>query len=197
MEPKPQRPNYCALLVGQKATGKSTLGNELAEQYAARTGKRSLIIDVNGSPAYAKHPLLTAKHVIGWKEKATLRVARYYDPDHDTMFETVANFRNGLVIYEDCTKYIGANPGGLVKQVLVDHRMWNQDVIFTFHALKFVPPFFWSMVKYVMLKKTQDTPKRIARLEDHVNNLSGHMAAWEAVMKHESQYHHEEVDLLT
>lgn len=147
------------ILVGQKATGKSTELERIARDYS-KSGKKALILDVNGSPAYAKVPAIqTADEFRKWcTGKSDIGpLAKYYDPDHVVMFEfLIKYFRNGLVVFEDCTKYIDATPSREIKTFLVDHRMWNVDLLFTFHAVSMVPPFFWKMTSYVILKRTTE-----------------------------------------
>jgi len=190
-----KRLHVTALMVGRKGTGKSTELAKIARDYARNNPKkRVLIIDVNGSPAYNDFPLLTPEQLQGWKESASLRIAKFYHSDHDVLFEMVSKFRNGMVVFEDCTKYIGSNPTGAVKMYLVDHRMWQVDLIFTFHSLHRVPKFFWEMTAYIVLKKTQDTEIRNQR--GKIPNFQEVEKAWIEVMKSKNDYIHKTVPTL-
>lgn len=146
-------------MVGRRATGKSTYLKESAEGFAKRTGKRALIIDVNNSPAYSHLPLLSESEFLAWRGNSSIRVARFYLPKQmNRMLNLIEErFVNGLLILEDCTKYISANPPEQIKSLLVDNRMKNVDLFFTFHALYQVPPFFWTLTDILILKKTQET----------------------------------------
>ena len=182
-----------SLLVGRKHTGKSTEANRIAKQYAAKhPSKKVLIIDVNGSPAYREHgPPIDRPMFRRWKSG----VVRFYESDHAEMFAfIIANFRNGLIIFEDCTKYIDANPSKQIKTFLVDHRMWEADLLFTFHSLKRVPNFFWEMTSAVVLKKTQEEEKEW--LKKPIPNKTDLLAAWRRVQAHKSEYHQETVQTL-
>lgn len=140
-----------SLVVGQKGTGKSTYTNKLARAYPA--DKKVLIFDVNGSPAYKDIMLIEPKDV----KRLTRGVVRLLGTPTDETLDIVAkDFRGGLIIYEDCTKYISGNVPPLIKTFLVDHRMYQCDLVFTFHSLKRVPPFFWEMVSYITLFKTSE-----------------------------------------
>jgi len=66
------------------------------------------------------------------------------------------NVHDGLVVLEDCTGYIPPNPSYDVRQFMVDRRMHNLDLIFTFHALGFIPPFFRRFLTHIILFKTGD-----------------------------------------
>jgi hypothetical protein len=192
------RPNESGIIIGRKATGKSTRANALAKQYVERNpSKRALIIDVNGAPAYAAHPRLrTSQELKRWRADADTRIMCYYESDHVTLMQAVAqHFRNGLVIFEDCTKYINSNPSVEVKALLVDHRMWNCDMLYTFHSFNRVPIFFWEMTAYIMLLKTQDdinTPRN----RRVIPNFKEVAAAHKRVMANKDAFYCEVVDTL-
>lgn len=182
-----ERHNISTVIIGRKATGKSTYSCNLAKEFVkANPTKRFLIVDVNGSPAYNEFPLLTESQLRGWKADAKLRVAKYYDPDHARMFEAIQHFRNGAILFEDCTKYILPNPSSEIRMYLTDHRMWNVDLFFTFHSLNRVPPFFWEMTAWVVLKKTQDTD--IQRFRHRIPNFKDIEKAWNQVMASKDPY---------
>lgn len=154
------RGNISSVIIGRRRTGKSTLLNKLAEKYASGTGKKALVLDVNGAPAYKHHQLLTKKNFALWCNGNYNGVKRFYLSDNDEMMAMVIeHFRNGAVFLEDCTKYIDKNPNKLVKTFLSDCRMWNADLFFTFHSLVIVPVFFWTMTNKVFVLRTNDILK--------------------------------------
>lgn len=140
-----------SIIVGRKFTGKSTLLAKIASSYP-KTNK-VLIIDVNGSPAYNKYKSINLNQV---KLLRTGVVKLIGTPDDEALKTIAKDFRGGLVIFEDCTKYITGNVKPEIRTFLVDHRMWQCDLIFTFHSLKMIPPFFWQMISYITLLKTQE-----------------------------------------
>lgn len=186
------RGHFASLIVGRKRTGKSTYANEIAEKYARKhPGKKVLIIDVNGSPAYQKHQQIDRALFVRW----TKGIKRFYEPDHAAMFAfIIEHFRNGLIIFEDCTKYIDPHPSKQIKQFLVDHRMWDADLVFTFHSLLRVPRFFWEMTAAIVLKKTQEEEKEL--LKRPIPNKTAVLAAWRRVQAARSEYAHETVETL-
>lgn len=143
--------NVSIALVGRKGTGKSTELAKLARAYPP--DKKVLILDVNGSPAYNGFQQIELRQV----RLLTKGVVKLMGtPTPETLQVISENFKGGLVVFEDCTKYIEGNVHPVIKTFLVDHRMNQCDLIFTFHALKRVPPFFWEMLTYVQLFKTQE-----------------------------------------
>lgn len=193
------RLNATEIIVGRKGTGKSTYANKRACSYPK--DKLVLIIDVNGSPAYAKHTQIDDNILLSgrWKNG----IVRYYNPDHDLMFNNIMAYCNThkpkkkgiLIIYEDCTKYIDANPGKQVKSFLVDHRMWNADLIFTFHSFKRIPPFFFEMCSHITILKTQENFDT-SRNQNTIPNYDALLAARNAVMSDPNPYTYITVETL-
>lgn len=192
------RPNEAIIIVGRKHTGKSTLTNKMVVNFGRKNPeKRVLIINVNASPAYERHPEITYPGMKLWKKG----VYQFYDSDHKAMFDYLfkvfdprARKFNGMFVFEDCTKYIDPYPDKQIKSFLVDHRMWNADMLFTFHSLGSVPPFFWKMTSRVILLKTQDVIDN--SFAKRIPNWKEVSAAHERVMAHPSNYHHEVVSTL-
>ncbi len=172
------RINKSTVLIGRKGVGKSTYLERQASVFAKKTGKKALIIDVNGSPAYAKHQELNERQFVEWCRGNYGGVKRFYLSEHNKMWNMIAKyFRSGLIVFEDCTKYIDPNPTKVIKKLLVDHRMWDADMIFTFHALDFVPPFFRKMVSHLIVFKTNDN------IDNRDTELSKKWPNWMAVKK--------------
>ncbi|MGB4987979.1 MAG: ATP-binding protein [Pyrinomonadaceae bacterium] len=193
------RANEAMIIVGRKHTGKSTLANKLAEGFA-RPKKRVLIINVNQSPAYSKHKLITYDKMKRWRSGG---IYQFYDRDNDAMFDFLINWFdpvkrkfNGLIVFEDCTKYIGSNPNKQILSFLVDHRMWNADLLFTFHSLAMVPPFFWRMTTRLILLKTQDimTKANERGFENRIPNWKEVKPAYDRVAANPDPYAHEVID---
>ena len=174
-------------ITGRKHTGKSTLAEKIAR--SMKLGK-VVIIDPNNSPAYAKHPFVSFKKLCSLKSG----IVRYYETDTNLMFanlmEMLSKKRfNGLIVFEDATKYIDAKPTQIQKAVLVDHRMWNSSLIFTFHAIEFVPRFFWKMLTHVVILKTQDMmQENYTTYAKRIPNFRAIYAAWNKVMKSNNEF---------
>lgn len=151
------------IMVARKASGKSTYLNNLAEDYVkANNQKKALIIDVNFSPAYDKHINLSPRNFEKWCNDINFwryrRVKRFYMQEHKEMFKLMAdNYRNGLIVFEDCTKYIRSNIDLEMLKFITDHRMMQCDLVFTFHSIQRVPKQFWEMATHVIIGKTQES----------------------------------------
>ena len=189
------------MIVGRKHTGKSTLANKIAKGYA-RPGRKVLIINVNGSPAYKEHEKIDYDRLKRWRSGG---IYQFYDRDHERMFDFLMQHYDpdrrkfgGLIVFEDCTKYIDANPNKKIKSFLVDHRMWDADMLFTFHYLNAVPMFFWKMTTRLIVLKTQDimTPANVREFGNRIPNWKDAHPAFERVMQSQDPYAHEVVDTL-
>ena len=178
--------NYAALIVGAKGTGKSTKLCKIARAYAkANPDKKALIIDVNGSPAY------DGVKEIKIDELRLLRsglVKIVGTPTDGELAEIAKIYVDGLVVFEDCTKYIYGNPQPVIRGFLTDHRMRSCDLIFTFHSLKRVPPFFWEMCAYVTVLKTQETFAK-SQNENRVPNYPAVADAFKKVQISKDRYY--------
>ncbi|RFZ84775.1 hypothetical protein DYU05_03985 [Mucilaginibacter terrenus] len=178
------------IVVGRKGTGKSTKLAKIASAYPADS--KVLIIDVNGSPAYNQFKEITINQV-KLLRKGVVRLLG--TPSTETLLIIARDFRDGLVIFEDCTKYIEGNVRPEIKTFLVDHRMFRVDLIFTFHSLKRVPPFFWEMISYVTLLKTQETFSQ-GMYRNRVPNYEKVLAAFNKVNAHPDNYYSITVETL-
>jgi hypothetical protein len=182
--------HYSAIVVGRKGVGKSTYLNKVACNYPRH--KKVLIIDVNGSPAYNAHKQIEVKQI---KLVRSGVVKLLGTPSLETLKTIADYFRDGLVIFEDCTKYIEGNVHPSIKTFLVDHRMFNCDLIFTFHSLKRVPPFFWEMISYCTLFKTAETFES-ARNKNVIPNYENILAAFKRINKNKDQRYNETIETL-
>lgn len=155
---KDTRRNLFMLLVGRKFTGKTTAAQELA----AGSGKRVVILDTDDHPAYEGVPVLTLEELATWKGK----IARVIiDADGADEFFTVMNRHqsNCFVICEDASKYIDPNVQRAVRAFIIDHRKRNFDVVFMFHFLADVPPYICKQFDKLLLFKTGDSTDRQAK----------------------------------
>ncbi|MFD2581510.1 hypothetical protein ACFSR6_03350 [Pedobacter vanadiisoli] len=155
--------HYSAIVVGRKGVGKSTYMAKTASQYPS--GSKVLIIDVNGSPAYNSFKTIEPKQVKLFRSGHAKLLGT---PTDETLEIIARDFRDGLIVFEDATKYISGNVRPSIKRFLVDHRMFQVDLIFAFHSLKFVPPFFWSMISYCTIFKTAEVFNK--KYQDRIPN---------------------------
>jgi hypothetical protein len=183
--------HHASIIVGRKGTGKSTELARIAKAYATG-GRKVLAIDVNGSAAYSSYELIEVSQLKRFKSG----IARLMGTPSKDLIVIARDFKNGLLLFEDCTKYISGTPSPEIKTFLVDHRMNKTDIIFTFHSLKRIPPFFWEMISYITLLKTQEIFENSAN-RSRIPNYENILEAYKKVQANKDPYAKITVETLT
>lgn len=188
------RPCFSMIHIGRKHTGKSTHTARRVREYArAYPNRKVLIIDINGSPAYSEWPWIDYHEFANWKKG----VRRFWDRDTSKMLEFLLTRMpgtvhypcdTGLIVWEDCTAYIGFNPPSEIRQFLVSHRMMDLDMIYTFHSVNQVPRFYWQMTGIITLQKTQEELQLKDLKRKVIPNYAAIYEAWTSVMADTDPY---------
>lgn len=175
------------LIIGGKGQGKSTFLRDAVDIYLdkfstryEKVQPRVFIHDMSGSRAFSdimtveqacqqlrikiEHPLdiLAAKDRNGqpiWKSGALRYMCRgIRNIEH--MYTYIAeHFKNGLLILDEWTTYVRANPPDWQIDIINNHRNWGVEVFFVCHQLMKVPLFFSrsDMLAKIILFKTGET----------------------------------------
>lgn len=156
---------YIILVIGMTGQGKSRLVREKLLQ----GGKPCLVFDINNEYG-GKFPLSLPTDV-------RLPRSRYAsaDMDMDTFLEVVRIKRGTNVVFEEATGFLQGNVGQKLNKLMINKRHTENNYIFLFHALHFVPPAVLLMTNYIFLFKTNDDEadikKRHARLLPHFQKV--------------------------
>lgn len=190
------RQNESHAIIGAKGTGKSTFTRDLINASYNASNQRILIVSQTDPGAYADLPRIdTLSKLATWKGNG---IVKFYSNEGAAKMMaglvTLAQkgvLKNGLIVFEDCTNYITANPHESIKNFLVNHRMYNLDLIYTTHSLKFIPKFFWKLLASVTVFKTLDTFTSYKEVEAReVPNAMAVFSAWQKVKLNHSQFFH-------
>jgi len=182
-------------IIGRKHTGKSTFAHSFFKGYNLKQDK-VLIITETDPGAYSKIKRIdNIEKLKAWK----CGVLKYYDFDAENDFKMLIDvyklaadnrLSDGLIIFEDCTNYIDANPHRVVKKFIVNHRMYHLDLIFTTHSLAFLPKFCRRMVSTITIFKTLDTFSKGEDLRSlHYPNAQNIYRAWVEVMNSPDEHY--------
>lgn len=174
------RSNAVVVFVGRPLTGKTYFINQLLDQEQ----KKVLIYDLNNEPKYRHFPKMTVDKIPYWKSGKY----RVFTPDADELLEAIQkDVRNATIVLEDATSYITANTTRILRKILVSRRHWNLDIFLTFHSLNLVPPVVFELCNYVVVKKTHDSEKKLAKI-DKIPNPEQLLKAWQKVMKDKNEF---------
>jgi ABC-type phosphate/phosphonate transport system ATPase subunit len=180
-------------ICGRKHTGKSTF----ARNMLLKLNHKVVIVDPNGSPAYNQIQKIEVSKLRTLKSG----IVKIYTPNPKQLFEELWDIMhdkngdpirwNGTILFDDATKYIDSKPSEKVKSILVDHRMYSLNLLFTFHAISFIPPFFWKMLTNIVLLKTQDLMEENYReYSKKIPNFTEIYSEWMEVMASKDPYAH-------
>lgn len=184
------RINYVNGLLGRRGVGKTTyLKNGIDTYLAADPYKKVLIVDTVDHPSYQDIPLIDLELLKRWKRPAVYRI---YGRNTEEIIDTINdNFKNGLLIFEDASKYIPKKLEDRDKALVYDSKQKNADVLFCFHGFKATSPDLFTMLdNWVVFKCDHpSTRKSVMTYYDEMLEL------WERVMKHESRYYNETINI--
>lgn len=170
------------IVIGTNGVGKTTLVENLV-----KAEKRNvLIVDPDGGEkAWYRYPEIEVEQI----EYMTNHKCRFIAPEKEDI-EYFKNFRNGLMVLDDCNHYFRPNLQFGMKQILVRRRQMNVDIIAVAHSLTEVPVKFWSFATHLILFKTGPLRKS-ANIPMFIKE-EGHI---DEVNKHPNRHHHKVIKL--
>lgn len=140
------------LVVGKRASGKSTQAFQLAE----KSGKKIIVVSSDGQDFFNHYTKITVEQI---KSCTAANIFIKIRDDEETGLiadELNKHQANAFIIFEDAQKYVSENlPKGL-QRLIINHRHRNFDLLFMYHTLKFVPPKIASNYNVLVLGHTAD-----------------------------------------
>jgi ABC-type sugar transport system ATPase subunit len=145
------RETKLTIILGYNGTGKTTITkkivlNELKHQ------RRALII----TPDDIEWPQIEYVH-----PKFPHRIRDYVGARkiiyQDGLLPIIAdNFRNGLLVFDDCRAYFKASLDSDLHELLIRRRQKMYDIIAVGHGFTEVPPKFFTFASEIILFRTKD-----------------------------------------
>lgn len=162
------------VVLGYNGTGKTTLVKKLIINELKKPNSHTLIItpdDIEFMSIESVHPRFP-------KRIRTYTGARkmIYSPG---LLPLVAdNFRNGLLVFDDCRAYLGSTTEQDLHNLLIRRRQKMIDIIAVGHGFTEVPPKFFTFCSDIILFRTID---KIERRKDCLKDFEKMKEAQERV----------------
>jgi ABC-type Na+ transport system ATPase subunit NatA len=161
------------VFIGTNGTGKTTKLKELVSNLLKI--KRRILIVTPDDVEWNSIPFVNDR----FKERiSSYKGARRMIFESDTIQLIDQEFRNGVLIFDDCRAYLDAHTSKELHTIMVRRRQRDIDVIFVAHGFSDVPPKFFNFATFYILFKTNEN---IATRKNRINNYPILAAAQEKV----------------
>ncbi len=182
--------NKVTAILGRRGTGKTTYIKDLVNLYRENLpNQKVLILDTLDHPNYRDVPIINEGLLKRWKKPA---VYRMFDKDTDKLLNLVEeNYKNGLLILEDASKYLRRQLSADVRSFIFDSKQKNLDIIFLFHGFMAMPKELYSVIDNLVLFKTDDPSFR----KTSIINYQEVKEVYDRVMAHPSPYYNETITI--
>lgn len=148
------RINKVSLLLGRRGTGKTFYLKCVIMSFLMKQSK-VLVVDTLDHPSYAGVKTIDPRAIA---RMSAGDCCRCWGSETDEILLACENFRNGLLIIEDATKFIEGRLQDSVKRMVYDSKQKNVDIIFVFHGFVACPPALFRICDNIVLFKTGDVP---------------------------------------
>ena len=131
------------IIMGRNGTGKSTF----CEKIIKVMKQRAVVVTLNGAPKiWRQYKAIDPANKKDWEFKSGIRQIFYMQHEKDTIKYIHRNFRNGVLIFDDCRGYLTSNVDSdiYLKRLLIDFRHKMLDLFFVCHTPTDVPPRIWG-----------------------------------------------------
>ena len=92
----------------------------------------------------------------GKKTRQFTGTKKYIYKDKSTLGNISRNFRNGLLIFDDCRAYFNSNVDNELHSLFIARRQKMIDIIAVGHGFTEIPPKFFTFASEIILFKTMD-----------------------------------------
>lgn len=161
LPPKPQqkaetRQTLRVAVLGKVGCGKSTISRKFA-RLALEQKRRVLVVTsheeewLNFPMVHPRFPQRIATYVGGRRIVVHSRKAAY---------EAIGMFRHGLLILDDCRRYLPTSQDDDVEELVISTRQKDVDLLVVCHNFEQLPPVFFTFIDYFFLFPTQGNLRR-------------------------------------
>lgn len=171
MKPTQERATKLSIILGYNGTGKTTLVKKIVLN-EIKHRRRVLIVtpdDIEWNTIEMVHPRFPDRirdYVLARKiiyNKGVLPIIS-------------DNFRNGLLIFDDCRAYFDASLDSDLHELLIRRRQKMIDIIAVGHGFTEVPPKMFTFASEIVLFKTMDNIERRKNVLKDYEAMKQHQA---------------------
>lgn len=143
-------------VLGRVGCGKSTISRKFA-RLALEQKRRVLVVTsheeewLNFPLVHPRFPQRIATYVGGRRIVVHSRKAAY---------EAIGMFRHGLLILDDCRRYLPTSQDDDVEELVISTRQKDVDLLVVCHNFEQLPPVFFTFIDYFFLFPTQGNLRR-------------------------------------
>lgn len=177
----------CIVILGYNGTGKTTLVKKMITNELKKDKARILVVTADDIE-FPTIPMVHPK--FPWRVGSYVGVRKIIY--QDGLLEIIQkNFRNGLLIFDDCRAYLGPTVEIDLHNLLIRRRQKEIDIVAVGHGFTEVPPKFFTFASEYILFKTVDN---IYRRKNVIRNFDIMKEAQERVnSKAEGDPHYYEI----
>jgi hypothetical protein len=192
--------NKVAAIFGMRGTGKTEFlrGNEALKlpgiiKAFLTKGMKVLIVDTILHPSYKDVPQIQPEQLPKWKKGVYRVIVRPTQiPAFLAYLNTLHSVWNSLIVFEDAYKHQYNKLDQELKELIIDSKQKNIDIIFMYHSFAMAPKDLYRMLDLIELFKTKDHPQ--CRKDDMPGYYSQAIATYTAVQKNASRFFHKTID---
>ncbi len=183
------RLNKLFLVLGKKGSGKTYYTiHTLIEQYrAAHPKKKILVYNTDDHEAYRYIPRIDKGDLSRWTGAGLYRICDAATTD--VLAGINEHVYNGLVIFEDASKYISKRLQKSAWDSILNSKQHNLDMVFQFHGFAACPPEILRQCDVITMFRCDSPAYRRGDLVEY----EAVMAGWKKVMASKADYPHQTV----
>jgi ABC-type Mn2+/Zn2+ transport system ATPase subunit len=173
------------IIIGTNGTGKTTLLNNTLNK---SNRNNILVIDPDG------YEWRDYKEVdINFLENLKQGTNKVLAPTKDDI-ELLINFRNGILVLDDCRYYANKRLENEIRKILIRRRQNALDIFAVAHSLSEVPNDFYTFATHIIIFKTNDSVVRLRQSVDR-DKLENLKNVIDRVNQHKDRHYFEIVSL--
>ena len=188
--------NLVGAIFGMRGTGKTeylrgnkSFGLKGLLKPTIEQGKKVLILDTFDHPSYADVPIITPKNLQHWNEGVYRCFVRPNKmAELNSHINSLESMWNTLIVYEDAYKHQARLLDDPIKELMIDSKQKNIDMLFMYHAFSMAPKDLFRMLDFIELFKTKDHPS--SRKDDMPGYYEQAVSVYDEVKANKSRFYH-------